>query len=103
MGGANPMQCLDQCVPWVFTPAEIRKVKGGDTGLRAEDIVQQRGQSQGSWPSEEAAHYSDLDTSISSVTFQPALCSLCPGRAGRGWTLGRTGAQLGFSDVLHGS
>lgn len=67
MGGAKPLQCLDQCVPWVFTPAEIRKVKGGGAGLRAEDIVQQRRQSQGSWPSEEAAHYSDLDTTLVGV------------------------------------
>lgn len=55
MGGAKANQCLDQCVSWVFIPAEIRKVKGGEAGLRAEDIVQQGGQSQGSWPSGEVA------------------------------------------------
>jgi hypothetical protein len=27
-------------VPWVFTPAEIRKVKGGESGLRVKDTVQ---------------------------------------------------------------
>lgn len=46
---------LDGRVPWVFTPAEIRKVKGGEPWLRAQDTEQQGGQRGGSWPSGETA------------------------------------------------
>lgn len=100
MAEAKAKQCLDQCVPWVFTPAEIRKVKGGEAGLRAEDVVQQGRQSQGSWPSEEVAHGSDLDTTIVGVTEGlsfPVLLILLPSQGNSGHILNNFPASTTLS------